>query len=63
MIMMCLSLSWICQKDKVSLIVKFGLKKIILFKKNDNDLYIMLMWKIVRVSEASVLYIYIYIYI
>ena len=39
MIMMCLSLSWICQKDKVSLIVKFGLKKIILFKKNDNDLF------------------------
>ena len=26
-------------RDKVSLIVKFGLKKIILFKKNDNDLF------------------------
>ena len=36
--MIILSLNWTCQRDRVSLLVKFGLKKKKnLLKKNDND--------------------------
>ena len=36
--MMSLSLSWTCQKDGVSFLVKFGLNKNnFVLKKNDND--------------------------
>ena len=45
--MMSLSLSWTCQRDRVSLLVKFELKK----KKNFNTV---LTWKIMRVSEVSI---------
>ena len=34
---MSLSLSWTYQRDRVSLIVKFGLNKNNFVKKNDND--------------------------
>ena len=39
MIMMSLSLNWTCQRDKVSLIVKFGLKKDIFKKKKMIMIY------------------------
>ena len=48
--MMSLSLRWTCQRDRVSLLVKFGLKKYIYY------LNIVPTWKIVRVSEVLVLY-------
>ena len=46
--MMNLSLSWTCQRDRISLLVKFELKK---KKKNLN---IVMTWKIMRVSEVSI---------
>ena len=36
MVMMSLSLRWTCSRDKVLLLIKFGLKKKI-YLKNDND--------------------------
>ena len=49
--MMSLNLNWTCYRDKVSFLVKFWLKKIILFKYYAG------------MKNCEVLVIYIYIYI
>ena len=57
-----LSLSWTCQRNRVSLIVKFGLNKNnFIEKKNDNN--VANSREVNKKSKFSVIYIYIYIYI
>ena len=58
--MMSLSLNLTYQRNRVSLLVKFGLKKIIvILKKNDND--VTSSRKVNKKSNVSIIYIYIYI--
>ena len=59
--MMSLILNWICQRDRISHIVKFGLNKNnFILKKNDND---MTSFREVNKKSKVSVYIYIYIYI
>ena len=54
-----LSLSWTCQRDRVSLLVKFGLNKNnFIFKKNDNN--VVSSREVNKKLKVSILYIYIY---
>ena len=59
MMSLSLSLSWTYQRDRVSLLVKFGLNKNnFIFKKNDNN--VVSSREVNKKLKVSILYIYIY---
>ena len=62
--MMSLSLSWTCQRDRISLIVKFELNKYNFFyKKNDNNNDFILKYYVdVETCESFRGFSFIYVY-